>query len=365
MSKPFHNLPVEDLTEDNDYLGIIEKGEIIKSFLESNTDEFSQIKMFSLYGEWGSGKSTLMKYLQKELKGSFNTFFFEAWEFEKDDNLSISLLNYLLEKSNTVGDEVAKDILKYGGKILRGLGKSVQFNVPLYPKGPSIGVNPSKFVDEFAKAEDVTFYKALVKFKEDFVRWEDLRNKRKDKEYNIIFIDDLDRCEPEKVLNLLSALKLFFTYGKKTIFMCGIDKKAVNEAVKTKYQEVVKANEYLEKIFDLSFTMPNYSDVSKLVSQHFGNEIVKFEDEDVKWANFISNFLKEIGETNPRRVKKVLNKYLVLNSLGGGCKSQIPNIYNKGSESSVFETVLVIYIIILHEFYYEKYTTLFDLKYKE
>ncbi|WP_152971434.1 P-loop NTPase fold protein [Lacinutrix algicola] len=37
--------------------------------------------MYSLYGEWGSGKSTLMKYLEKELKGDFNTFFFEAWEF--------------------------------------------------------------------------------------------------------------------------------------------------------------------------------------------------------------------------------------------------------------------------------------------
>ena len=30
----------------------------------------------ALQGEWGSGKSTLMKYLQKELKGNFNTFFF-------------------------------------------------------------------------------------------------------------------------------------------------------------------------------------------------------------------------------------------------------------------------------------------------
>lgn len=365
MSKLLHNLPVENLTEENDYLGIIEKGEIIKNFLESNTGEFSKIKMFSLYGEWGSGKSTLMKYLQKELEGTFNTYFFEAWQFEKDDNLSISLLEYLLEESNTVGEEVAKDILKYGGKILRGLGNSVQFNVPLYPTGPSISVNPSKFVDEFTKVKDVTFYKALEKFKEDFVRWEDLKNDRKDKEYSIIFIDDLDRCEPENVLNLLSALKLFFTYGRKTIFMCGIDKKAVNEAVKTKYQEVVKANEYLEKVFDISFSMPDYSDISKLVSQCFGSEVVEFESEKIEWTNFISKFFKEIGETNPRRVKKVLNKYSVLISLGEGYDNQIPNIYNKESESSVFETTLVLYIIILHEFCYEKYITLFDFKHKE
>ncbi|WP_178987314.1 hypothetical protein [Winogradskyella schleiferi] len=52
MSKLLNNLPVEDLTEDNDYLGIIDKGQNIKAFLE-NTDEFEEIKLFSLYGEWG------------------------------------------------------------------------------------------------------------------------------------------------------------------------------------------------------------------------------------------------------------------------------------------------------------------------
>lgn len=65
MSKILPNLPIENLTVDSDYLGIIDKGEIIKTFLETNIEEFSQVKMFSLYGEWGSGKSTLMKYFKK------------------------------------------------------------------------------------------------------------------------------------------------------------------------------------------------------------------------------------------------------------------------------------------------------------
>lgn len=362
MSKLLHNLPVEDLTEENDYLGIIEKGEIIKSFLESNTDEFSQIKMFSLYGEWGSGKSTLMKYLQKELKETFNTYFFEAWQFEKDDNLSISLLEYLLEKSNTVGEEVAKDILKYGGKLLRGFGNSVQFNVPLYPTGPSIGVNPSKFVDEFTKVEDVTFYKALEKFKEDFVRWEDLKNGRKDKKYSIVFIDDLDRCEPENVLNLLSALKLFFTYGKKTIFMCGIDKKAVNEAVKTKYREVVKANEYLEKIFDISFNMPKYNDVFKLVDFYFKDLKNDFNDKSL--SQNISEFFIELNFTNPRKIKKVLNKFLVLKSIGKTTHNSIPN-YIDTNGGNYFETIITLYFILAIEFNYKIFDSIFNLKEKQ
>lgn len=100
MTKPrlLSNLPIEDLTSETDYLGIIDKGDLIKTFLIGNKDQFNEIKMFSLYGEWGSGKSSLMKYIEKELKADFNTFFFEAWEYEKDENLAMSLLEYITSK---------------------------------------------------------------------------------------------------------------------------------------------------------------------------------------------------------------------------------------------------------------------------
>ncbi len=40
MSKFLPNLPIENLTSENDYLGIIDKGEIIKTFLHSNKYQF-------------------------------------------------------------------------------------------------------------------------------------------------------------------------------------------------------------------------------------------------------------------------------------------------------------------------------------
>ncbi|WP_203256438.1 KAP family P-loop NTPase fold protein [Hyunsoonleella ulvae] len=367
MSKILNNLPVEDLNEDNDYLGIIDKGQIIKTFLESNTEEFKDIKMFSLYGEWGSGKSTLMLYLQDQLKETFNTFFFEAWEFEKDDNLPISLLDFLLNESNTVSEEFYGDILKYGGKILRGFGNSIKFNVPLYPKGPSIRVDPSKFIDEFNNENKSSFFKSRDNFKSSFKKWEGLRNENKRHEYNVVFIDDLDRCEPENVLNLLSALKLFFTYGQKTIFFCGVDKKAVDEAVKTKYGEVVIANEYLEKIFDISFSMPKHDDLLKLVSQYFDNNEVEILGDNLDWS--ISNFFRELDFTNPRRVKKVLNKFLVLKNVksnlpkGSEYIGYIPSFID-GDEGNYFETILTLYFILAMEFEPTALECVFNLKRK-
>ncbi|MEZ4803365.1 MAG: P-loop NTPase fold protein [Gelidibacter sp.] len=357
MSKLLNNLPIEDLNSENDYLGIIDKGQIIKTFLESNKDEFKDIKMFCLYGEWGSGKSTLMKYLQKELKVSFNTFFFEAWEFESDSNLSLSLLEYLVKKSQDSTDEAFGEILEVAAKLFKGFSKSIRISVP------GLSIDGSKLVETLEEVPEETFLQLKEKFKIEFRKWEDNNTKSKKKNFNIVFVDDLDRCEPENVLNLLSALKLFFTYGEKTIFFCGIDKKAVNEAVKTKYGKVVKANEYLEKIFDISFTMPEYDDLLKLVNLYFNN--VEVSSLKGKLNLNISSFFKVLKITNPRRIKKVLNKFQIFRSIKeNNSRIRLPNIYID-NEGNYFETILVLYFIILHEFHPKLFHRVFDMKYKE
>jgi hypothetical protein len=370
MTKPklLHNLPILDLTSETDYLGVIDKGDLIKEFLKANEEQFKEIKMFSLYGEWGSGKSSLMKYLQKELQEEFNSFFFEAWEFEKDENLAMSLLEFMNSKNIDTGEQFCDDLLKYGGRILRGLGKSVKLNIPLFPNGPELDLDMSGLIDEFSKEENISFYKALEKFKLEFVRFED-KITGGNKKFNIIFIDDLDRCEPEQVLNLLSAIKLFFTYGQKTIFFCGIDKKAVEQAVKTKYGKVVKASEYLEKIFDISFSMPEHEDVLKLISVYFDDREIKYRNFGGKLNEKITEFFNEIKFTNPRRLKKVLNKYLLLSNYKATLNEDhkfsnlIPNII-VGEEGNFLETILTLYMLCISEFHKSTFDIFNDLNLK-
>ncbi len=365
MSKLLPNLPIKDLTSETDYLGIIDKGNLIKLFLESNTEEFSEIKMFALYGEWGSGKSTLMKYLQKELMGSFNTFFFEAWEFESDSNLSFSLLEFLIKEGKSVADDVSGEILNVAEKLLRGFTKSVKLSIP------GLSIDGKQIVEALESEKEKTFLELKEEFKIEFIGWEDLMTKGENSDYNIVFIDDLDRCEPENVLNLLSAIKLFFNYGKKTIFFFGIDKKAVKEAVKTKYGEVVKANEYLEKIFDISFSMPRENEILKLVRNYFPSSSIRQKEIEDNWDDAITIFFKEIKFNNPRRIKKVLNKYHLLKHIRttqskGKYLEHIPHIFiREGDKSSFFETILVLYFIILDEFYPEISKCLFDFEIKK
>jgi len=66
----------------------------------------------------------------------------------------------------------------------------------------------------------------------------------------VVFVDDLDRCLPEKAIQVLEALKLFLDV-KGCIFVLGLDPEAIESAVRTRYQEEIKPREYLEKIIQV------------------------------------------------------------------------------------------------------------------
>ena len=344
MSKLLHNLPIEHLTPENDYLGIIETADLIKDFLEHNKDELKEIKMFSLYGEWGSGKSTLMKYLKKEMNADFRCFFFEAWEFESTDNLPLSLLEYLTEETESISEELCKEIIEVSTQLLKGFTKAVTIKTPI------INFNGKELVQAFEEKKTDSFYKLKKDFKTKFLQWEGAASR--ESQYNLIFIDDLDRCEPENVLNLLSALKLFFTNGARTVFFCGIDKKAVQQAVQTKYGDVVKSNEYLEKIFDISFTMPTKFDLEKLCEEYFNPKIIiNLNGEEKTLPGRLSDFLEAIHFTNPRKVKKVLNRFTIICAMiSNHTRGKNPKIL-KNDDICFFDLIFVIYFITLKEFY--------------
>ncbi len=75
----------------------------------------------------------------------------------------------------------------------------------------------------------------------------------------VIFVDDLDRCLPEKTVQVLEAIKLFLDkHG--CIFVLGADLNVVRSAVESHYQNAKitgeGASDYLEKIIRLRFELP-------------------------------------------------------------------------------------------------------------
>jgi ABC-type dipeptide/oligopeptide/nickel transport system ATPase component len=354
------NKHIEDLNEKNDYFRSLDKVNFIRTFIIGYSKHLKKDNMLVLYGGWGSGKSTVIKAIKKgldesELKEKYQTFYFNAWQYEKDENLAFSLFEFLIDKIEAM-EEYKKyfqnkrkgTILKFGYDLLAGSLKGINVGFPFFSWNAGSLVNHLEEIETETKLKK-SLYKKINEFEKEF---ESILEYIKEKVW-IIFIDDLDRCEAENVLNLLSAIKLFFTLGKgKVIYFCGVDKNAISEAVKVKYGEIIKSEEYLEKIFDISFNISKDFQIVKLLNHYFPNENKDFIDK-------MERFFREVKFRNPRHLKKVLNKYTIISEFKKDNPDNelallIPNI-RVNSNGYFLSTIFVLYIIILFEFYYEKF----------
>jgi hypothetical protein len=145
--------------------------------------------------------------------------------------------------------------------------------------------------------------------------------------------------------------------------MAGLDKEAVSKAVKTKYNDVVKSEEYLEKVFDITFSMPKTFSLEKYLSNHFIGSIKVYEDsKEHSYASIINHFFSSIHFTTPRHIKKVLNKYEIIKTfknndkIPDGLRSLIPNLINEKGEGDLFETIFCLFFIILYENYPDEFS---------
>jgi hypothetical protein len=78
----------------------------------------------------------------------------------------------------------------------------------------------------------------------------------------ILYIDDLDRCHPDRVVEVLQAVHLLLAF-KLFVVVVGVDARWINESLKQRYGALskgkgvagygVKPHDYLEKIFQVPF----------------------------------------------------------------------------------------------------------------
>ena len=71
----------------------------------------------------------------------------------------------------------------------------------------------------------------------------------------VVFIDELDRCSPETILETLGSNTAFLYVGR-TVFIIGADERHISYAVQTKFKEIEGlgidiGKEYLEKLFNI------------------------------------------------------------------------------------------------------------------
>ncbi len=319
--------------------------------------------VIGLFGSWGSGKTSLMQFVQKDLGDAaknagrnFRTVWFDAWKYEKEDALWRALLLRVLDSLSDQDDIKTSAAMK---KEIQQLEKSLYHAVEWEEKGgmtidlpklgkaaagaaiklsfsmlPGFAADAVKAAQEaLGKGEDAdklfdAFQREVVKHRQEQLRSiEQFQEKFQDlvqrhivdkSERLVIFVDDLDRCLPEKAIEVLEAIKLFLDV-KGCIFLLGLDQDVVTRGIKVKYREFavddgaterkipIDGAAYLEKIIQLPFRLPKIEprDMSKFVT----GMGVTFPD--ARCAQVFAEGL----ETNPRKVKRAINIFLFISKL--------------------------------------------------
>ena len=352
-----------------------------------------------VFGDWGSGKSSVMKMLEKSLQKNeqIATIYFNGWQFEGYDDAKTALIySILLELAER------KKLLPQIKDQLKGLIKKVNLlkvvnvglqlatpviaNMLIAQTGTPVILVPSQPLNIPSETRDELLERAADIELDELLRSNPAnqallgaRELRKDfskliaqtnLQAVVILVDDLDRCEPERLVETLEAIKLFLTVPH-VAFVIGADERIVRYAIAKRYEtdEVEKdlvsaerktdlVTDYVEKLIQVPYYLPrlSYSEIETYTSLLFCKQQLSEEQfsvihetlkslrtqditcafslkqiqeiaddknielpaklvEDLTWCNTIAPIISDFLKGNPRQTKRLLNALVLRRKL--------------------------------------------------
>lgn len=324
----------------------------VSSVVELATDETLLPVTIGVFGDWGNGKSSLLKMVKVKLDEEKDTLclFFNGWLFEDYDDAKAALMGTILDeigKKPTLGTQAKKTLDSLRKKVnwFGLMGVAGKYGLGLLLGGPvgGIGVvagDVGKKLLEKAKEGKIEEVEKLIntsvpdsaevrknvqEFREDFEKLLDESSIKR----LIVIIDDLDRCLPDTIINTLEAIKLFLS-SKNTAFLISIDERVMKYAINDRYSKFDShqkddiSRDYLEKLIQIPLRVPlmnksemksyiNLLFVSKHLNDNDFNQLLEKVDNSRQGTNFnvgidIEWFKKNIST----EIMQALNEELMI-----------------------------------------------------
>lgn len=259
----------------------------------------------SIQGSWGTGKTSIMQIIRGKLSSKIQTVWFNTWQFSQfnmEDKLPLVMLSKLVSAVADSKSEQAKEMVK---RVFEGISRIA---VSYATGGATSGAEIKELFSQ-------DFIGQLDSLKESF---QSLVNQRAGKDGRVvIFVDDLDRLEPRKAVELLEVLKLFLDC-ENCVFVLAIDYDVVCRGVEAKYGKLSdektanenKGKSFFDKIIQVPFKMP-------VAEYNIQNYILKcFEEIGIACSpqeiGTYENLIRRSIGANPRSMKRLFNAYLLL-----------------------------------------------------
>lgn len=382
----FQYLPDIHIREEKeDFLNFKEAAHRILAAIKNSSPPFT----WGIYGDWGSGKTSLMRLIMNKMEGELTKLnraasgplglnteqsgplhipvWFDAWRYENEVNIIYPLFYTIREDfscrcpEEENNESFINSFKRVAYTSLFGLTDLALRTATKAAFGEAMTVKEvtesfemvekdletvfSKWTDQVTEIRE-----AFEKFVEQYL---DLYRKKHSipagrKLYLAVFIDDLDRCLPDVAIEILERIKNHLL-SDRCIFILGINRNVVYKSIRKKYGDLdIDGRQHLEKIIQHSVGVPRPSReaIIKFGIESLKARVVSTGEYDLK-ANFdaFSQTLYEAEFTNPRKIKRIMNHYL----------NFIMSHVEIHKDIQDFNLPTVIRLIILREYYQDFY----------
>ena len=292
--------PIEKIA--NDTFGISSYVDGLCSFIV-NCDTPMTI---SIQGDWGSGKTSMMNMIKEKIANDVCPIWFNTWQFSQfkmQEEISTSLLYSLLAEL-----DYSKENIK---KIFGFLSGAAKLATGIITEKVAGGYLAGELTDAMANT-NYDYAAEIKSLKGKFQEAINGKLKVENKERVVIFVDDLDRLQPEKAVELLEVLKVFLDC-ENCVYILAVDYEVVTQGIKKKFGDSVgeqKGRSFFDKIIQLPFKMPVAQyDISRYVSDILSRMNIGADSKLV--SEYVSLISLSVG-CNPRSMKRLFNTYLLL-----------------------------------------------------
>ncbi len=316
-----------------------------------------------LFGTWGSGKTSLLRMLKQAIDGEKlayrRTIWFTAWKYERQEALWRAFLLRVVDglypryadgeriPLEKIPDEEQRKGAAYLERLERALYEKVEWQekggwrldsgalvteglrLPFWlafhlaglgEAAKELGLSPdlAKLLEREVRAHHIQQLQSMEQFAEHFESA--IRLILGEEGRLIVFVDDLDRCLPEKAIEVLEAIKLFLDVPG-TVFVLGMDREIVRRGVETHYKEIigqsaddrdempVSGDVYLQKIIQIPFNLPPLDLDGR-------REFIRSHEKELPEQFRLDEVTREVLALglfpNPRQAKRALNVFNLL-----------------------------------------------------
>lgn len=234
----------------------------------------------AVYGPWGSGKTTVLNGIKKEISSNSNIIEidFDAWRYDRSGDIDAMLAKEFdnrfkrvtgSEKSAFFKRVIGSSTLGDYGWDLGAAMASSSFDWKAFLIGAGL-MGAGKLANKFSEMKDGPKEMDLLEVAtsllegDDYLKGFSTISKALEKNHQsiVVFLDDLDRCDPDTIASVISSLHVVMRQPRIS-FVLALDHDYLVKAITKQFdnwfplgEEEEFADRYLEKIIQIPITVP-------------------------------------------------------------------------------------------------------------